>query len=396
MVDFRSGHGLIFMTVPTHTMQEQPGFDDDLDFLRGHVDVAVLENGAARVAVVPAYQGRVMTSTAGRSGAPSFGWINRPVIASGVHHPHINVYGGEDRFWLGPEGGQYSIYFPPGAPFEFEHWQTPALIDTEPFAVTRRTSTEIAFEREARLVNYSGFAFDLGIRRTVRMLDADTLNAIPADMKRADLGLVAFESENMIINLGAHSWRHDTGLLSIWILGMYPPSPRATIILPCRSEVGSELAPPINDRYFGKVPAERLSFSQGAYFFKGDGAHRAKVGLSPAEAAPCIGSYDADHQVLTLVEYNLPEGNSVYVNSMWEHQEQPYVGDVVNAYNDGPPTPGQPPLGPFYELETSSPAAALAPGESLTHIHRTIHVSGNDAALLAIARHALGVEFPSI
>ena len=381
------------MTVLTHTMQDQPGFDDDLDFLRCHVDVAVLENGASRVAVVPAYQGRVMTSTAGGSGGKSFGWINRPVIASGMHKPHINVYGGEDRFWLGPEGGQYSIYFPPGAPFEFEHWQTPALIDTEPFAVTRRTPTEITFERDARLVNYSGFAFDLGIRRTVRMLDADRLDAIPADVSHRDLGLVAFESENTISNLGSHPWRQDTGLLSIWILGMYPPSPRATIILPCHCSDSSELPPPINDSYFGKVPADHLSFAQGAYFFKGDGAHRAKVGLSPAEALPRIGSYAADHQVLTLVEYNLPEGDAVYVNSMWEHQDQPYAGDVVNAYNDGPPAPGQPPLGPFYELETSSPAAALAPGESLTHIHRTIHVTANDAALAAIARHALGVEF---
>jgi hypothetical protein len=25
--------------------------------------------------------------------------------------PHINVFGGEDRFWLGPEGGQFSIFF---------------------------------------------------------------------------------------------------------------------------------------------------------------------------------------------------------------------------------------------------------------------------------------------
>lgn len=37
---------------------------------------------------------------------------------------------------------------------------------------------------------------------------------------------------------------------------------------------------------------------------------------------------------------------------------------------------GLDPLGPFYELETSSPAAALNPGESLRHIQRTIHIKG--------------------
>jgi hypothetical protein len=30
---------------------------------------------------------------------------------------------------LGPEGGQFSIFFRQGVPFEFENWQTPAPID---------------------------------------------------------------------------------------------------------------------------------------------------------------------------------------------------------------------------------------------------------------------------
>jgi len=51
---------------------------------------------------------------------------------------------------------------------------------------------------------------------------------------------------------------------------------------------------------------------------------------------------------------------------------------VVNSYNDGPPSPGAKPLGPFYELESSSPALALKPGESATHIHRTIHLQGDE------------------
>ena len=71
---------------------------------------------------------------------------------------------------------------------------------------------------------------------------------------------------------------------------------------------------------------------------------------------------------------------------MWEIQKQPYRGDVVNSYNDGPPAPGAKPLGPFYELETSSPAAALGPGGSLTHVHRTFHFQGERAVLDALAR----------
>jgi hypothetical protein len=41
-------------------------------------------------------------------------------------------------------------------------------------------------------------------------------------------------------------------------------------------------------------------------------------------------------------------------------------------------------MGPFYEIETSSPAAALDPGESLTHTQRVAHIQGDKAGLAKI------------
>ena len=76
---------------------------------------------------------------------------------------------------------------------------------------------------------------------------------------------------------------------------------------------------------------------------------------------------------------------------MWEIQREPYKGDVVNSYNDGPAAPGKPPLGPFYELETSSPALSLGPGQHYTHVHRTFHFVGPEAELDRIARATLKV-----
>src|SRR4029077_4606243 len=109
------------------TPVQAAGFDADIAFLRQHTQVVVLADpsGSAQVAVAPAYQGRVMTSTTGGSSAPSFGWIGRAAIASGKRQPHMNVFGGEDRFWLGPEGGQFALYFKPGDPFDLDHWQGP-------------------------------------------------------------------------------------------------------------------------------------------------------------------------------------------------------------------------------------------------------------------------------
>jgi hypothetical protein len=77
------------------------------------------------------------------------------------------------------------------------------------------------------------------------------------------------------------------------------------------------------------------------------------------------------------------------VNSAWAVQKKPFGGDAVNSYNDGSPEPGKAPLGPFYELETSSPAAALKPGGSITHRQTTIHVTGDSAALDRIAKSHL-------
>jgi hypothetical protein len=59
-------------------------------------------------------------------------------ISSRQVQPHINVYGGEDRIWIAPEGGQFSIFFAPKAPFDLAHWFTPAPIDTESFEVVQR------------------------------------------------------------------------------------------------------------------------------------------------------------------------------------------------------------------------------------------------------------------
>lgn len=60
------------------------------------------------------------------------------------------------------------------------------------------------------------------------------------------------------------------------------------------------------------------------------------------------------------------------------------------------PAPGEPPLGPFYELETSSPGAELAPGASLTHKQVTVHFAGQPGQLDPLAKAKLGVGIREI
>lgn len=353
-------------------------------------------SSGARIAVVPAYQGRVMTSTAEGEKGMSFGWINKDLIAGGKILPHMNAYGGEDRFWMGPEGGQFAIFFPRHAPFDFEHWQTPSVIDTEPFELICRAGNSASFRRQTKLTNWSGTQFDIQIDRIVRVLSredvADKLGIeIPHSLK-----IVAFESENTLTNKGTEPWSKQTGLLSIWILSMFNPSPETTVVIPFNPGPEDRLGPKVNDAYFGKVPPERLIVKDDVLFFKADGGYRSKIGLSPKRAKPILGSYDSANKLLTLVQYTKPDGATDYVSSIWQLQEAPFDGDAVNSYNDGPLEPGKKPLGPFYELESSSPAVALKPDESVCHIHRVFHLQGPENELGKIAEAVLQVTLQQV
>jgi len=373
-------------------------FGDDLEFLKKHTDVVVLsdENGDGRVTVLPKMQGRVMTSTAGGTDGLSFGWINRELVASGEFVEHINVFGGEDRFWIGPEGGQFSVFFKNGVPFDLEHWFTPAPIDTEPFELVSKSKSRAVLKKDMQLENYSRTVFNLRVDREVRILGKSEAVTVLGITPAEKVKMVAFESTNKVTNTGEKAWEKETGLLSIWILGMFNPSSGTTITVPFRAGPEAKLGAAVNDAYFGKVPAERLVVKDGVLFFSGDGQYRSKIGLSPQRAKPVLGSYDAVNNVLTIVQYTKPRGAMDYVNSMWELQDQPYRGDVVNSYNDGPPEPGAKPLGPFYELETSSPAATLKPGGTISHVHRTFHLQGPEADLNSIAKATLGVTIEEI
>lgn len=372
-------------------------FKDDVAFLKQHTQVVVLSDGSgqAQIAVNPDLQGRVMTSTAGGPEGLSFGWINREFIASKQNNIHMNAFGGEDRFWLGPEGGQFSIFFKKGAAFNLDNWFTPPPINEGTYDIVSQAADLIHFKKTIHLVNYSETEFDLELNRLVGLLDAKDVESLGIALPNG-VKMVAYQSDNKITNTGAKEWTKDTGLLSIWILGMFNPSPSTTIVIPFKPGPEAEFGPVVNDAYFGKVPADRLVIKDGLLFFSGDGKYRSKIGISPRRVKPFLGSYDAANKVLTIAHLTIPDNAMDYVNSMWQIQDKPFGGDVVNSYNDGPSAPGAKPLGPFYELESSSPAAALKPGETLGHVHTTIHFQGEEKALDQIARQALGVGLAEV
>ena len=330
-----------------------------------------------------------MTTSASGDDGDSYGWINYRFIQEGKVSPQFNPVGGEERFWLGPEGGPFSLYFKRGQEQVYENWMVPSVIDTEAFVIESQDSSNVRFVKDTRLTNASGTVFDINIERQVSLMDTEEVIAdfgleLPKNVK-----IVAYRSDNKITNIGNSPWTKEGGLVSIWMLGCFNPSSTTTVFIPYKKNVEGAI---VN---FGKIPEDRLIKEDGIIYFKIDGKYRSKLGVPALRATNLCGSYDSSKGVLTILWCSLPEVPSVYVNGQWGEQEDPYAGDVINSYNDGPVEDGSI-MGPFYEIETSSPGEELVPGASLVHIQKVIHIQGKDEQLAPIVQKLFGADLDVI
>lgn len=375
----------------------EKSFQDDAKFLADYHELHILRNDeGGRVIVIPELQGRTMTSASKGEEGQSYGYIKYDAFGQ-EHDPQINLFGGEDRIWISPEGGQFSVFFDPDVPMEYAHWRTPKLLDSTPYDVVEKSETQITTKQSTGLKNMSGYVFDVELERTVELLSReDAAKHMGVDIE--GVSLVAHESRNKLTNVGDKTWQQETGLIGLWSLCMSKPSTKATLMIPFRKGDESELGTIVTSDYFGKLDSTRLAVNEelGMIFLLGDGDYRSKLGLSEKRALPLLGSWDAERNILTVSQFSMPESAPHgYTNNLWEQQEDPYAGDVINGYNDGPNESGGK-LGGFYELETISPAYALAPGESCTHMHRTIRIEGEREKLDAISQAVFGVSLDQV
>lgn len=369
----------------------------DVDFLKAHA-VELIElaspDGQSKVLVAPGYQGRVMTTTASGDTGDSYGWLNYKLIESGTLNPQFNPVGGEERFWLGPEGGPFSLYFKPGSEQIYSNWIVPPVIDIERYDIEHQDSQCVKFIKQTCLSNASGSTFELRIERKISLLDTAAMTAILGRSIPERVKAVAYQTDNIVINTGNEVWTKEKGLVSIWLLCMFTPTPSTTVFIPYDMDTQGKI---LNDDYFGKVPKDRLIVENGTVFFKIDGTYRSKIGLPAGRAKGICGSYDTQKKVLTILTCTMPDKEAAYVNSKWGHQEESeyYEGDVINSYNDGPVEDGSI-MGPFYEIETSSPGAALSPGSSMRHIQTIIHLQGEDVDLDPILYDLFGLNLKKV
>ncbi len=375
-----------------------------LEFLNRHTKVVELtnEDGSARVAVAPAWQGRVMTSTCGGLEGASFGFVNRDFIEAGKLNAQFNNYGAEERMWLCPEGGQFSLWFKPGEKQELKNWHTPPALNEGEWKASSGEKGAIDMEANLKFANASATEFNLQVRRRVCLLSADDIEKMFGEsaaklVAKSGVKMVAYGTANHVTNRGP-AFSKEKGLVSIWILGMMNSSPKAVILVPYKQGPESEYGPAVKSDYFGAVPADRLKVTPEAVLFRADAKFRSKIGTSQQRARNVLGSIDFEAGVLTLVHFTMPDDPAKcdYINNMWQvPQAHPFTGDVANAYNDGPNDLGSQ-LGAFYEIESVSPAKMLKTGETLVHRHSTIHIQADAATLKALAKETLGVDLDAV
>ena len=183
---------------------EKTGFEKDLAFLQKYDSLlVVLSRGSSKLIVSPKYQAKVFTSTAGDGS--SFGWINYNLFDA-EPDPHMNAFGGENRIWLGPEGGVFSLFFPPKFVMNFGNWRIPPAFDTEPWELVAASDTMAAIKKDMQLLNYSSTQLLLTIDRKIRLLDKSAIEQLLNTRYGEDVKVVGYLTENSLTNRGAFAW----------------------------------------------------------------------------------------------------------------------------------------------------------------------------------------------
>ena len=372
-------------------------FGYDLSYLSQKDDNLIVlscKGGKSQIIISAKYQSKVFTSTADGMDGTSLGFVNYDFFDAGVVGEHMNGFGGENRFWIGSEGGKYSVFFKEGMEQIYDNWFTPKPVDVEPWIAFSSDEEGVSFIKEMEITNYLGTQLQLRALRSVSLIENFEIASDLNIQLNPNVNSVAYRTCNVIQNINDFEWTKETGTICIWILDMFNPSLNAVTFIPFNEGNESELGKIVTSDYFGEMPTDRLKIQENMVFLKTDGNFRSKVGLNAKRTQSIAGNYDPDSKRLTITTFDVDE-NAIYLNQEWDTEKDPLVGDAMNAYNDGPLEDGSI-MGPFLELESVSPAAFLKPSQYITHRHTVYHFIGDEVDLSPITEKLFGITIEEI
>jgi hypothetical protein len=372
-------------------------FTEVVELLKdGNNDAYILEGccKGKQVLVCPSLAGRVMGTTYNGDNGEFGGFIDARAFKEGIKDIWDN-WGGEERYWLCPEGGQFGLMFQ-NKKNCFDNYTVQDGINNSRYEVINQAKTDNSLTMRASfgLTNAMGTKFEVESTRRITVLDGCPyiVGAGP------EVEFVGFQSESTITNVGKNTWTKETGCLAHWHLGQFLPGHNVIAIIPFKQ--GNLPDPPIREDYFrefcidGRMPVNRYWIRDGFALFKADGRHRTKIGQNRSRTVGLLASYNLDTDEVIVMDYDYYP-NLEYAASYWYEQPEPYNGDCISFSAEGPAAPGEPD-GRCYELESMSPAMLLEPGQSFTFRTRTIHIRGPRTTMARICRRQLGPEIATL
>ncbi|MFS4466670.1 DUF6786 family protein [Maribacter sp. 2210JD10-5] len=361
-------------------------FQEDIAFVQKYQKPIVLKNEASAIMIVPAFEARVMTSTAQERNGLSHGYLNYDFIAKNEIAAGGNPYGGEDRLWLGPLGSKYTLFYDQKE-IKGDNWHVPKSFDASPYALVDTTENTAHFRKKVSVKNNIGTTFEIAIDREITIFSRKEIEDQLNTKLLKTVSSVGFQSENTITNLGA-DWLEKDGLIAPWVLGMFKGNDKSTAVFPVKL---SEKNPLEIRKYLNDFGKDRVMVKDNIVFFKTDGSFRSKIGLPKNNTVAIMGNYDAKNKVLTIITFDFDKSSN-FLSSMEKDIDDLYGGDVVNSYNNASNASGP----TFFELESAAGAKILKHNEQNVYTHKTFHFKGNRKDLDTLAKQLLGIDLRTI
>lgn len=362
-------------------------FSDDVKILEVFEDLVVLKNGGSMVAVSPSAHGQIFSISADGYEGKSLSYFNRNLIESTEAPYPLSNLGGANRLMLGPQFGKYSVFFEPGAEQIASNIKISPALDKADFKVISQTPTQIICAGEMQIRNANAYVFDTYMERTIKVLSAEEVSQTLDITLPVAIDYVCYSTSTRFSNIGAEQWSRENGLLSIWDLSCMLPADDNVVLIPLAAG-DAEIT-----NYFSHIDVARLRVKDGFAFYKADAKYMNKIGTFPEFSTPIFGAYSPSLKQLVITKYTLDK-DGVYVNSE-ENNPHPYRGDVINVFN-GEVNAEKGRNWNFYEMETSSPALELMPGEEIQHKHTVFVFVGEEKDLDSIAEKTLGLSLKEI
>lgn len=342
-------------------------FAADVSRMRGQMPVEIVAgDGGARMAVA---------LTEGRVAAFAFAAEDRSL--------------GQERLWLAPEWGPFSLFHAAGAAQNRGTYRPPDALGNG-YEVTWKKPDRVTVARAMRLENAAGHRLDMAVERTFRPLTLEDVELALNVGLPGKVDFAGFATENRLRNTGDTAWTQATGTAALWPISSFPATEETVVIAPYDPRgTGSE----VYGGYLGEPGGDRLVVDgeHGVILFRADGASLGKIGLNASRAKEVIGAIDFQRRLLMIVHYDqMAKSRSINMRPT-QAEGEAFEGDVVLAYNHSGVDGER-----YFNLETVGPALLLQPDQSVAHHQRTLVFRGDMETLSTVSEKVLGVGLADV